>query len=230
MANLYLDDWRWSQAEAEFRRAVALNPNRAAAHDQLGWFLFAMGRAPEGESELEFAQALDPKMDHLSGYLGCLGKYDEGIQGILHDIEREPDSGQAHWDLFEDYALLGKHAEAIEQLVQAGELFGLNQAADPLRQTFREFGFSSALRLAAKNIEKLQMEGKVYMPGTLAEFYGLAGEKDGAFHWLEDATRQKYKTGADGGLVWLKGNPAYALLRSDRRYKQLLKRVGLPPG
>ena len=66
------------------------------------------------------------------------------------------------------------------------------------------------------------------MPGVLAEYYSTAGEKDRAIYWLEDAYRNKHRTGADGGLLWLKGNPMYAPLYSDPRYKDLVRRVGLP--
>jgi hypothetical protein len=63
----------------------------------------------------------------------------------------------------------------------------------------------------------------------LAEFYSLVGDKDRAFYWLEDAYRHKHSTGADGGLIWLKGDPMYVPLRSDPRYADLVRRVGLPP-
>ena len=66
------------------------------------------------------------------------------------------------------------------------------------------------------------------MPTVLASFYSLVGDKDRAFYWLEDAYRHKDSTGADGGLLWLKGNPTYASLRSDPRFADLVRRVGLP--
>jgi len=60
----------------------------------------------------------------------------------------------------------------------------------------------------------------------LAKLYSLAGDKDRAFYWLEDAYRRPHSTGADG-LFWLKGDPTYAVLRSDPRYSDLLRRVGV---
>ena len=65
------------------------------------------------------------------------------------------------------------------------------------------------------------------MPTVLASFYSLVGDKDRAFYWLEDAYRHKHSTGADGGLMWLKATTD-APLRSDPRFKDLLRRVGLP--
>ena len=111
---------------------------------------------------------------------------------------------------------------------EAGRLFGFRDLTPPLERTFRSAGFKPAIRFVAQSIEKLQSEHKVYMPGALAEFYCLAGDKDRAFYWLEDAYRHPYNASADGGLFWLKGNAMYAILRTDPRYANLLRRVGLP--
>jgi len=226
LASIACEDWQWSRSEEELRQAIALNPNDAESHDAFGLFLFAMGRGEDGEKELEVAQALDPNVDHLSGFLANLGKYDEAISLLLRDLGRQPDDGQAHYDLFQTYALAGKYPEAIEQLEEAGNLFGFGDLTPPLEHTFRSAGFKPAIRFVAQNIEKLQSEHKVYMPGVLSEFYCLVGDKDRAFYWLEDAYR--HRNNPDGGLFWLKGNPTYAVLRSDPHYANLLRRVGLP--
>jgi hypothetical protein len=97
-----------------------------------------------------------------------------------------------------------------------------------MNEAFNEGGFKSAVRSAAGNMEKLQKAGRIYMPDILAELYGVIGDKDRAFHWLEDAYRNKHRTGSGGGLIWLKGNPMYASLRSDPRYTDLVHRIGLP--
>jgi TolB-like protein/DNA-binding winged helix-turn-helix (wHTH) protein len=66
LADVDCEEWKWSQAEEELRRAIVLNPNSAEAHDDYGTFLFAMGRQDEGMREQELAQQLDPNVDHLS--------------------------------------------------------------------------------------------------------------------------------------------------------------------
>ena len=227
LASIDCEDWNWRDAEEELRRAIALSPNNAEAHDVFGTFLFAMGRGEEGEKEQELAQALDPNVDHLSGSLANLGKDDQAIQLLLRDLERQPDDGQTHFDLFTTYAHAGRYPEAIKQLDEAARLFGFADLAAPLEHTFRNAGFQPAIRFSAQSIEKLQSERKVYMPGVLASFYILVGDKDRAFYWLEDEYRHKHSTGADGGLMWLKAT-TYAPLRSDPRFKDLLRRVGLP--
>jgi hypothetical protein len=65
------------------------------------------------------------------------------------------------------------------------------------------------------------------MPGILAEFYSIAGDKDRALYWLEYVCRHKHPA-TDGEPLWLKGNPLFASLRPDPRFKELVRRVGLP--
>lgn len=229
MGNLYAEDWNWSQAEEELRRAIALNPNNAENHDEFATFLIATGRLNEGLKEEHLAQELDPKSDRLSGALSYEGKYDGAIALQLRDLQRDPNDGYAHYGLFQTYALAGKYPEAIQELKQAGQLFGFGAMLPEMNDAFKSGGFKDAVRSVAGNLERLQTGGQVYMPDILAEFYGVIGDKDRAFYWLDDAYRHKHSTGAGGGLIWLKGNPMYASLRSDPRYADLVRRVGLPP-
>jgi TolB-like protein/DNA-binding winged helix-turn-helix (wHTH) protein len=228
LASIDCEDWKWFQAEEELRRAIALSPNRADAHNDYGTFLFAVGRIEEGVKEQEIAQELDPNVDHLSNALWFEGRYDESIQLLLRDLERQPDDGYGHYGLFQSYALAGKHPEAIKELEKAGRLLGFTDLVTTVDHAFKTAGFQAAIRLLAGSFEKLQRERKLYAPDILAELYGIVGDKDRAFYWLEDAYRHKQSTGAGGGLIWLKGNPMYASLRSDPRYADLVRRVGLP--
>jgi len=116
----------------------------------------------------------------------------------------------------------------MKELEETGRLFGFTELIPSLDHTFRKMGFQAAMRLWAMQLEKLQKDGKIYMPGTLADAYSFLGDKDRAFYWLEDAYRHKYTLGGDGGLLWLKGDPFYVPLRSDPRFAHLVSRVGLP--
>jgi TolB-like protein/DNA-binding winged helix-turn-helix (wHTH) protein len=229
LGNVAAEDWRWSDAEEELQRAIALSPNRAQAHDALAFFFCATGRMDEAHKEIHIAQELDPKSDRLWGILFDEGKYDEAIQLQINDLQRQPDDGYAHYGLFQTYALAGRYPESIHELGEAGKLLGFAELAPGMNDAFRAGGFKAAVRSVAANMERLQKAGQVYIPDILAEFYGVIGDKDRAFYWLEDAYRHKHSTGAGGGLVWLKGNPMYASLRSDPRYADLVRRVGLPP-
>ena len=229
LASVASEDWQWSQAEEELRRAVALSPNRAEVHDAYANFLEATGRHDESLKEIQIAQELDPKIDRLFNVLFAEGKYDKSIELQKRDMEIQPDDGYAHYGLFQTYALAGKYPEAIHELGEAAKLMGFAEFVPVMNEAFNTGGFKAAVRNVAGNTERLQRAGRVYMPDLLAEFYAIIGDKDRAFYWLEDMYRHKHSTGAGGGLVWLKGNPMYASLRSDPRYVDLVHRIGLPP-
>jgi len=229
LASLAISDWNWSEAEAELRRSLALNPNRAESHDALGYFLIALGRPDEGTKELQYAQEFDPNKDHLANFYFYQGKYDESIRLTERDLAHQPDDGNAHYGQYQTYALVGKYPEAIHELEETLKLYGFADKVPALDDTFQKRGFKAAIRLQASVTEKLQKSEKIYMPGMLAEMYTLVGDKDRAFYWLEDAYRHKYSVGADGTVLWLKGNPFYQPLRSDPQFSDLVRRVGLPP-
>jgi len=227
-ASLYCDDWRWSQAEQELQRGIALNPNSADAHDTYGTFLYAVGRPVEGMQESEIAQGLDPKVDHMSGALGNSGRNDEAIALLLRDMERDPDNSQIHIDLFQIYVAARRYPEAIKEMEEAGKLTGFGDLVPAVDRAFKTAGFEAAIRVVTTDWEKLHKQGRLYAPGWMSGLYAIVGDKDRAFYWLEDAYRHPHSTGADGGLLWLKGNSMYDSLRSDPRYADLVRRVGLP--
>ena len=67
------------------------------------------------------------------------------------------------------------------------------------------------------------------MPEFLATLYKEQGDKDRAFYWLEQAYEHREMTSKDEGIFYLGAEPLYDALRSDPRYKELLRRIGLPP-
>jgi TolB-like protein/DNA-binding winged helix-turn-helix (wHTH) protein/Tfp pilus assembly protein PilF len=229
LAELHCDDWNWSQAEEEYRQAIALNPNSADAHDSLGHFLDATGRLDEGMKEFQRAQQLDPSYDHLAHHLSNLVGLDQAIQLGKHNLESHPDDGYAHWAQYQNYVLRGMYPQAVEEIGRTVRLFGHPEIAAHVDHAFATSGYPDAARVFAADLEKLQVEGEIYMPGILAEVYSTSGGEDRALYWLEDAYKHKYSLGSDGGLMWLKGNPMYGPLRSDPRFKDLVHRVGLPP-
>ena len=78
-------------------------------------------------------------------------------------------------------------------------------------------------------MERLQANNEAFLPENLAAAYTALGEKDRAFYWLEQAYEHHDKVSQDWGLMIVKVDPLLAPLRSDPRFKDLLRRVGLPP-
>jgi TolB-like protein/DNA-binding winged helix-turn-helix (wHTH) protein len=222
------DYWDWAGAEQDYRRALAINPNDAVAHEDLSNVLDAFGRLDEGWKEAEIAQQLDPNEDHLEPALTNRHEYDKVIQHITTMLEADPDNSILHHELYEGYAGKGMHKEAIQQLEQAAVLFGFHETASELRQAFAASGYRGAMQKWAEELERLAATNEVFVPINTASAYAAAGDKERAFYWLEQAYKRRPLNGGVA-MVFLNRDPGLEPLRSDRRYKDLLRRVGLPP-
>ncbi len=229
LADIKWNDFDWSGAEQEYRQAIALNPNSVSAHDYFSPFLAAMGRLDEALREGLLAQELDPNEDHLSNVLCMRGEYDRAVDLLQRIATSHPDDGIAHYDLYRAYVLKGAHKEAVEELVKAFNLFGMSDLASNLQRAFATFGWQGAMRQLAKDMENLQAAGRVFVPENLAVAYVALGDKDRAFYWLEQGYDHREMVGHDWGVMILKVDPLLAPLRSDPRFKDLLRRMGLPP-
>jgi TolB-like protein/DNA-binding winged helix-turn-helix (wHTH) protein/Tfp pilus assembly protein PilF len=222
----YLLDW--SGAEKDFRHAIALNPNNADAHKGLAQYLVAMGRVDEGWSEFQITQELDPNQEHLSGVLFARREYDRQIEVLLRWVERHSDDGDAYWNLYWAYTLKGMHKQAIEALARSVSLLGLPATSDRVQRAFAKSGYKSAMRTFAQELERLDAEKQAFLPGFTAEAYAVIGDKDRAFYWLEQAYLRRESGGREPGLVFIRVDPMLDPLRSDPRFKDLLRRVRLP--
>ena len=229
LAGIKWNDFDWSGGEQEYRQAVALNPNSASAHDYFSPFLAAMGRLDEALREGLLAQELDPSEDHLSNILCMRGEYDRAIELLQRIAANHPDDGMAHYNLYRAYVQQGAHKEAVEELVKAANLFGMSDLASDVRRAFAAFGWQGAMRQFAKDMERLQAAGQMFVPENLAVAYVALGDKDRAFYWLEQGYDHRELASHDWGVMILKVDPLLAPLRSDPRFKDLLRRMGLPP-
>jgi TolB-like protein/DNA-binding winged helix-turn-helix (wHTH) protein/Flp pilus assembly protein TadD len=229
LANIKWNNFDWSGAEREYRQAIAFNPNSASAHGGFSDFLGAMGRLDEAWREALLAQELDPNEDQLSNVLCWGGEYDRAIESIQKRAASHPDDGMAHYELYRLYVQKGAHKEAVEELVEMFNLFGMSDLASNLQRAFAAFGWRGAMRQFAKDMEGLQAAGRVFVPENLAAAYVALGDKDRAFYWLEQGYDHREMVGHDWGVNILKVDPLLVPLRSDPRFKDLLRRMGLPP-
>jgi TolB-like protein/DNA-binding winged helix-turn-helix (wHTH) protein len=223
------EDWDWIGAEQEYRRAIALNPNNASAHDRLGGCLDDVGRMDEAWKEYEIAQELDPSGDHLSWALYLGGQYDRAIELLRKKAELGPEDSGTHWRLSESYGRKGLFTDWVQELGKTMTTIGFPEIAARLHRAFALSGYSGALQQWAGELERLAANKKAYFPGILAEDYALLGDKNRAFYWLDQGCEHHHMAISDPVLTDVKVDPAFASLRSDPRFKDLLRRMGLPP-
>lgn len=229
LADIRCDFWDWSETEQDYRRALSLNPNNGVAHEHLGWVLDALGRLDEGWKEAQIAQQLDPHEEHLEPALDNRHEYDQIIQHVTTMLQADPENGTLHHMLYEGYVGKGMYKEAVEQLAQAVALFGNPETAAKLREEFAVSGYIGAMRVYAEGLERLHVTKQVFAPINLAGAYAAAGDKDRAFYWLEQGYKHRGHAIFAISMIFLNTDPGLDPLRSDPRYKDLLRRVGLPP-
>jgi eukaryotic-like serine/threonine-protein kinase len=213
-------DWDFPSAEREFQRAIDVNPNSAQAHDFYGDFLDNMGRHQEAIKQQERAQELDPDGEHLMDGYNHRGEYAQALQVALNNVAAHPNDGAWHAFLYQAYLHTGQKKKTVEELQRAATLYGYPEMASALSKAYAQSGYEDAMRLAAKQFE--QALGNPVSPTMIAVIYVHLGDKDSAMKWLERGYAER-----DGFLVSLK-DPEWDSLRSDPRFKDLVRRMGLP--
>jgi len=219
--------WDWTGAEAEFRRALQLDPQYANAHHWYGDYLSIRGRHREALAEAKHALELDPLNLMISTWVGLryymARDYSRAIDQNRNSVELDPNFAAAHLLLGEDYLGAGLHSEAVNELKKAANLSGASplytaQVAVALAVEGRS---GDALRIAHE-LEAISRKRYV-SPYGLAQIYAASNKKEDTFKWLQAA----YEDHA----VWmgyLAVDPIFDRYRLDERFKDLLRRVGLP--
>jgi TolB-like protein/Tfp pilus assembly protein PilF len=220
--------WDWHRAEESYRRAVALNPNSALAHEALGGLLDDICQLGKAWPEFEIAQELDPNQNHLADPLYTRGQFDQAIEIRQKIALRDPGSGYNHYALAMNYARKQMFKEFALEMSKAATLFGMPDVAGRLQHAYDQSGGQAALRQWARELERLAANGEFYLPLDLAGVYATLGDKDRAFYWLEDYRQHHEQATAQPGGGCFARNPRLAPIRSDPRFADFLRRVGLP--
>jgi TolB-like protein/Tfp pilus assembly protein PilF len=224
----WLYDWKWSEAEQEFRRALVLNPSYAFAHQQYGIFLALMGRFDESQAELRNAKKLDPLSLWVNADLALslyfARRYDQAIVQLQSTLDMDPNFENAHWMLWTIYEQKGMHAKAVDEYLKAASEIGTTtDEIAALKKTYETAGWDGFLEQRLKQFLERSKRGYL-SPRFIAEAYIDLGERDQAFEWLDKAVQSR-----DSVSIWLKVHPEFDPLRSDPRFEELMRRVGLPP-
>jgi serine/threonine protein kinase/Tfp pilus assembly protein PilF len=218
-----LQDLRWAESEVEFEKALLLNPNDAYARLYYGWYLAFTGRFAEASEQMDRAQVLDPLSFSIfiaSGEADYFARnYDRSIQRLQRAAELDPTNAAPVSDLGDSYLAQRKCVDAAQQYARSEELQGRPQMADALRKANRASGCEGLLRKLLDFTK--DPSSPDYYPISAAGCAASLGEKDMAFKYLGLAYQQHQ------GIVFVKVEPELDNIRSDPRYFDLLKRVGL---
>jgi TolB-like protein/Tfp pilus assembly protein PilF len=226
LANLKTYAWAWDEAEVEYQRAIELNPNLALAHRWYATYLRLIGRHEQALSEIKRARELDPLSISVSATVGYIlfsaRQYDQAIESLKRTLEIDQDYAYTHLFLGFTYAAKGMFAEAINAYLEAIRL-GLDS---PSTQVYLGAAYARAgdRERAQAVILNLQTSKQYVSPGQWAILYVAQGEREQAFAALEKAYEEH-----DLQLQYLGVDPAFDPLRSDPRFNDLLRRVGLSP-
>jgi TolB-like protein/Tfp pilus assembly protein PilF len=225
LALIKKDEWDWAAAESEFKRAIELNPNHAGAHGGYANYLALLGRNSEALAENQRSQELDPLRIAAKANEGLIlyfgRRYDEAIQVYQNVIKIQPDYSFAHAGIGYTYSAKGMYAEAIAAHQKEIDIDGETTS------TLCFLGFAHAMsgkRTEAISIlEKLKTTKEHVSPAELAVVHIGLGDKDAAMAALERSYQDR-----DLQLQYLKVEPHFDPLRSDPRFQDLVRRVGLP--
>lgn len=219
-------DWNWPATEKELQRALEINPSYATAHQRKSLYLIAMGRSAESIAEMNRARELDPMSVSINFSLGWrlyfARRYDEAITQLRNTLEMDPDSVLAHVVLGDVYEAKHQFREALAELQSAAVISGNKPLV--LGALGHVYGSMGNRNEALRIIDQLQAESAtVYVsPVHLAQVYAGLGDSASAMRWLERAYQDR-----SNDLVFLKVDPQFDTLRSEPKFTELLKRIGL---
>ena len=221
-------DMDWSGAEREFQRAIQLNPSYSTAHSWYSTFMLTFLRFDESIAELHRAQQLDPLSVQIAVGVGSnynhARQYDRAILALQRVAELDPNVGTTYYELGIAYLGKGMYPEAISNLQKA--VAGTSRlSGDPLAMLGYAYGLAGQKDQARKILEQLKQQaitGYVQPTAFALVCVGL-GDKDQAIAWLEKA----YAEERGIYLTHLKVEPPWDPLRSDPRFKGLLRRMKL---
>jgi len=221
-------DWDYDGARRDLRRALELNPSIGEAHRWYSWYLFLIGQRGAALEEMKRAQEVEPLTPLFAADRGWqywwAGENDRAIEEARKSLDLDPNFNEGLHVLGCAYAEKGMFSEAIA----AHEKLA---AVDPawrwaLPRTWAQAGRKDeSLRVLAKILNEKRKPRGAWAGWFLAEDYAALGDKDEAFRWLEAAYRERHSF-----MPWIRDNRAFAPLRSDPRFQEIVRQMKLPAG
>jgi TolB-like protein/DNA-binding winged helix-turn-helix (wHTH) protein/Tfp pilus assembly protein PilF len=224
-AKLY-EDWNFAGAEREFKKAIALNPNYATAHQWYAELLSIEGRNQEAIAEINRALDLDPQsaiMHHQAGQiLRSAREYPDALNEYHKSLELDPDFIANYFSMYVTYRRSGDYKRAIAAAEIHSKIIGeeYRQGLFQAAQIFSAQGKEAFLRKSAQLWQRV--------PANLASYYEILDRAE--LHQWEQCIKileREYKN-HNPLVLNAKTDPELDPLRSDPRFQALLRKIGLP--
>lgn len=216
----YYYEWDWLGAEAEFKRAIELNPNYATAHQWYAEYLFYMERFDESITEIKRAHELDPLSLVINTELGSpylyMRQYDQAMEKYRKALEMDASFPLAVYCMGLCYEQKSMFKEAINAF---GDRKDMSSAA--LGYVYAVSGRRRDAQEMLKRIMRISKQ-HYFSPYLIAKVHTGLGEREQAFAWLEKAYEER-----DERMVMLRVDMHFDSLRSDPRFRDLLRRMKL---
>jgi TolB-like protein/DNA-binding winged helix-turn-helix (wHTH) protein/Tfp pilus assembly protein PilF len=214
-------EWDWAGAEQLFKKAIALNPRDGSAHGVYAGYLAEVGRTQEAVAEARRAHEVEP-LDFVYGTnivwkLYLARQYEQALAEIHKQSDWEPARG---YIVDSVYMKTGREHEAVADLRKC--------AADPQRGALELMFLAHALGVTGakadgrKVLEQMQSLGRYIPPEYIAVVYEGLGDRERAIQWFEKAYAEHSMNG------WLLPDPRLDSIRTDPRFRNILRRMGLP--
>ncbi len=224
---LFIYEGTWEKCEREFRRALELNPSDVQAWCWYSVFLALIGRDEEAVAKVMKAVELDPLSPYPHAVAGvtylCGGDDQEAIAACQKALEMDPDHSVALWSLGLAYGRAGEYDQAVEVLTRSAELAGrASFYVGLLAWAFAVAGREQEARMVLAELHE-RAKKEYAAPVNFAFVHSGLRENDQALEWLKRAEKEEHSA----FRIWLRF-PILDNMRDDLRFRDLLRRSGLP--
>jgi len=215
-------NWDWATADAEFHRALELNPNSATSHEKYAFYLVRTGHLAEALTEVQRSVALDPVSGstfHSEGFIYYFSRqYDQALAVTRTVLGLKINLPDWNFLIGDIYAEKGMYPESIREFIKSGD------GPYSLGHLGNAYARAGQVNAAMKTISQLEEHVRKNGVGRyeIALVYAGLGKKKEAFKWLEESYNAR-----DVGLLYLKVDPSLDPLRTDPHFDDLVRRVGL---
>jgi TolB-like protein/Tfp pilus assembly protein PilF/predicted Ser/Thr protein kinase len=218
-------NWDWKVGEAEYLRAIEINPNYADPRAYYSHLLNILGRPKEALAQIDRALELDPLNPLFQAIFGMdlmyARRYDDAIVLLRNTLKTSPNDLVALSTLRSAFHMKHMYDEAMDVWKESYAARGDQEALDVLARGYKEGGYYRALQRVAEML--VSRSRKAYVtPWQIGTLYTRAGKNDEALEWLEKAYQAH-----DQNMPYLSVDPIFDILRDDPRYQDLLRRMNL---